>query len=237
MIKNSENNLIGQTFGLWTVIDEAESYKSPTTGEVICKCWLCRCICGTERIIRAAQLRYRKNNYGCGCKGINQRIRKNKVLNCMEYVDRQGRIILFDECDLDIMKLGLWNVNSSSGYASSNKYGLLHRKIMNVSNPKDQIDHINGNRSDNRRCNLRIVDNQHNCWNSTISSNNTSGHKNVVFDKQRNMWRIRISKDGKEYTWHSKEFDEACRIAEEKHKQLFGEYSFYNSRKENYVSK
>ena len=221
-----KKNLIGQQFGLWTVIDEAEPYRNPKTGYVDCACWLCRCVCGNEKILPTTQL-HRKNNYGCGCKGVDSRIRKNEELNCMEYTTRQGKTFLFDECDLELVKSSLWYLDESTGYITSNKNGSFHRAIFGLADSKQQVDHINGIRTDNRRCNLRITDNQHNCWNSGISSKNTSGHKHVSRSKYKG-WRVRIAKDGFTHTWYTEDYDEACKIAEEKHKELFGEYSVYN---------
>lgn len=54
--------------------------------------------------------------------------------------------------------------------------------------PKDQIDHINLNKEDNRWCNLRESSNRENQINQTIDKTNTSGFKGVSFDKSRGLW-------------------------------------------------
>ena len=58
--------------------------------------------------------------------------------------------------------------------------------------PKDQIDHINGIRTDNRICNLREASNNQNGKNLGLSKANTSGFKGVCFDKQTGKWRAFI---------------------------------------------
>lgn len=58
--------------------------------------------------------------------------------------------------------------------------------------PKDQIDHINRNRSDNRIANLREVSNKQNQQNKSKSSNNTSGHPGVSWKKQNSKWQAHI---------------------------------------------
>lgn len=63
--------------------------------------------------------------------------------------------------------------------------------------PKDQIDHINGIKTDNRACNLREATNSQNGKNLKLSKANTSGHKGVCFDKQTGKWRATIRVDGK----------------------------------------
>lgn len=63
---------------------------------------------------------------------------------------------------------------------------------MNGSFPKDQVDHINGIRTDNRFCNLREVSNFDNCRNKRMLDNNTSGINGISWDKKRNKWRAYI---------------------------------------------
>lgn len=63
--------------------------------------------------------------------------------------------------------------------------------------PDDQLDHINGIRSDNRISNLRPVSNSENCRNQRMSLNNTTGVTGVVWHSSRNKWHARIKVDGK----------------------------------------
>lgn len=58
--------------------------------------------------------------------------------------------------------------------------------------PEDQVDHINRVRDDNRWCNLRCVSNVENNKNSSMQSNNTSGHVGVSWDKSRDKWAAEI---------------------------------------------
>jgi len=62
--------------------------------------------------------------------------------------------------------------------------------------PDDQIDHINGDPSDNRIENLRDVTNQENNKNRSKNCNNTSGHIGVCWDKDAEKWRARIDVNG-----------------------------------------
>lgn len=58
--------------------------------------------------------------------------------------------------------------------------------------PVEQVDHINGNKHDNRWCNLREASNGQNSMNRKKLSNNTSGFKNVDFHKASGKWRARV---------------------------------------------
>ena len=64
--------------------------------------------------------------------------------------------------------------------------------------PNNQIDHINGDKADNRIDNLRDVDNKINHQNMKIFKNNTSGIVGVRWHKTNKSWQVRIKVDGKE---------------------------------------
>ena len=64
--------------------------------------------------------------------------------------------------------------------------------------PSEQIDHINGIRTDNRIINLRNVSNQENLKNQAINIKNTSGTIGVSWSKQSNKWIAQIKVNGKQ---------------------------------------
>ncbi|MDE4303615.1 HNH endonuclease signature motif containing protein [Phaeobacter gallaeciensis] len=59
--------------------------------------------------------------------------------------------------------------------------------------PKEQMDHINGDPSDNRICNLRDVSAVENNRNAARRSDNTSGVTGVSWDAVNNRWKVTIS--------------------------------------------
>jgi hypothetical protein len=63
--------------------------------------------------------------------------------------------------------------------------------------PKKQIDHINGNPSDNKITNLREVTVYQNALNQKKAKNNTSGIKGISVCKKTNKWHVRITVNGK----------------------------------------
>lgn len=106
----------------------------------------------------------------------------------------------------------VWNKNfagkeaftaTSRGYRVGEVFGrrcLAHRLIWLMQNgnwPAGDIDHINGNRSDNRIKNLRDVSRQENQRNCAISKNNTSGVLGVAWDATNKKWRAKIKINGK----------------------------------------
>lgn len=63
--------------------------------------------------------------------------------------------------------------------------------------PSLEIDHMDGNRSNNSWSNLRIAKHSQNATNSRMRRNNTSGAKGVSFYKPYNKWRAYITHKGK----------------------------------------
>lgn len=62
--------------------------------------------------------------------------------------------------------------------------------------PKDQVDHINGIKTDNRMENLRLAKNRENARNRGKQSNNTSGYKGVSYYRSRDKWEANICVNG-----------------------------------------
>ena len=90
--------------------------------------------------------------------------------------------------------------------ASPDGNGYLHGTIFDVKHfahrlvwamqtgewPSGDIDHINGNRHENRWANLRSVTRQENRKNAAIPSNNKSGVLGVFWSKRDSVWIARI---------------------------------------------
>lgn len=68
--------------------------------------------------------------------------------------------------------------------------------IYTGKHPHGQIDHINGNPSDNRICNLRDVDALENARNLGLSKSNKTGVSGVWFVKNLKKWRAVIRVGG-----------------------------------------
>ena len=71
-----------------------------------------------------------------------------------------------------------------------------HRVIWLIATgewPDDQLDHINGDRHDNRLKNLREVSQQENLRNQKRSSKNTSGTTGVSWHRTTDLWQVRIA--------------------------------------------
>lgn len=115
-----------------------------------------------------------------------------------EIITVKGDVILIDSADIELAKSHCWHVDSK-GYAhggTSNKRFRLHNLLMNPSKGM-VVDHINRNKLDNRRCNLRLVTNQENQFNRGLGKNNRSGHVGIHFNKQCEKWCCQLTHDRK----------------------------------------
>jgi hypothetical protein len=77
---------------------------------------------------------------------------------------------------------------------------LAHRlAVLSVTGewPKQDVDHINMNRSDNRWINLRQCSRIQNTYNTGRRPHNTSGFKGVTFHKATGKWEAQIRANGR----------------------------------------
>jgi hypothetical protein len=78
------------------------------------------------------------------------------------------------------------------------KIFLEHRIIFTMFNghPVNEVDHINRNKRDNRKENLRAATRRENSINQGLSSKNTSGIKGVSYSQRDKKWRAQITING-----------------------------------------
>ncbi|MCM3130939.1 hypothetical protein ACFQ3J_00435 [Paenibacillus provencensis] len=105
----------------------------------------------------------------------------------------------------------------------------LHRFLMDAK-PGEIVDHINHNTLDNRKCNLRSVD-------ETTNMQNQSNPKNVYLDKRSNLYYAMIRVNKKPYySRYFKTFDEAKAEAIKMRANLMpGSYEYLNNDKKEEV--
>lgn len=157
---------------------------------------------------------------------------------------KNGTEFIIDKDDFDKVDQYTWHTNtppsSKTTYIMANITKRikikLHRFILNITDPKIQVDHINGNGLDNRKENLRLVTNAQNNRNKSkyVTANGTSKYKGVFFCKQRNKWVAQICLNYKKiHIGRFKTEIEAAKAYNEKALTLFGQYAKLNTIKEN----
>jgi hypothetical protein len=103
---------------------------------------------------------------------------------------------LVDKEDFDKIKNYRWHftVTGYAAYKNGKVFLLLHRLILNA-NRGQEIDHINRDKLDNRKCNLRFCTRTENCQNKTKYTG-SSKYWGVYWNKASKSWRVRIKKSG-----------------------------------------
>lgn len=97
--------------------------------------------------------------------------------------------------DLEKVKKHYWSLRKDGyvrGFIDKDTHVSLHRFISEVSNKKldgTEIDHIDRNKSNNQRSNLRIANRSINSLNRGLSKRSFSGLKGVNYEKDRDKWR------------------------------------------------
>ena len=154
---------------------------------------------------------------------------KNRIILHENYAEVELRnrygeingIALIDLEDVGFVKQYKWNLHNQ-GYMYNHEIGLFHKYKTGF----ELTDHINRNRLDNRKENLREATKQINQINRSLQKNNSSGITGVGYNKQKQLWVSRLEKDGVIIIYECYENKEdaiRCRLQGEK--DYFGEYA------------
>ena len=103
-----------------------------------------------------------------------------------------------------------------------------YRIIMNIDDSRLEVDHINGDKWDNRKCNLRIVTHADNMKNKKLDKRNKSGYTGVK-ETKAGTWNAQIYCNGKYInlgTYKAKE--DAIKARKEAEEKYFGEFTHKN---------
>lgn len=171
--------------------------------------------------------------YGC----INRIGRSEKDMNEIIEYDDCAEIVLYNKnCeevtraiidldDIEKCKQYKWSFKSDSGYVTNSYLGYLHRYIMSC--PEDMVvDHINGDKLDNRKSNLRICTMAQNGFNNKTYITNNSGYPGVGWHKKSNKWRARIQVHGRQiYLGIFDSLEDAIYARQQAEIEYFGEYT------------
>ena len=141
----------------------------------------------------------------------------------MEPVHKQ---IIISEIDKHLLKEYTWWLSHGRPQTKIRINGIVKNKYLHhFILPKKEgfvVDHINHNKLDNRRCNLRYATPSQNCLNQSICKNNTSGYRGVNWHKKSKKWRVYIYFQGKQRCFG--QYDDilkASRVYKKNIKKLF----------------
>ena len=146
-----------------------------------------------------------------------------------------GGMVFVDDEDFEILNSHRWYCRKGGNkfYAgrANGKRGifLMHRVILNVTDPNVFVDHIDGDGLNNQRSNLRIATKMQNAYNMGSNKNTSSRFKGVCWKKKNKVWTAQISanKITKHIGCYKSEI-EAAIAYNEASKKLHGEFALLN---------
>ena len=185
---------------------------------------LCKCTCGNIKEVLFRGLRSGTIK-SCGCYAREQTSLSNREYNkyyidgeVTKVFDNKGNFTLIDTEDLEKVKPYYFMKTVKGYWGTCHNNIKLHRLITDC--PEGMVvDHINHDKTDNRKCNLRIC---------TVGQNNMNNKSNgYSFDIQSQKWKVYCNKDYNRYYGGSFDTEEeAKKVSKELRLEIFGEFAF-----------
>ena len=212
-------DLTGRTFNKLYVVKRVENKVVKSSKKVEKIQYLCRCECGNEVVVTGEGLKT-GHTKSCGCL-YQQRAKYPVQYEITEHYVKgytnRDEFFLIDKEDYERIKQYQWG-KGNHRYWSNRSLGAMSRFIMQLTDERYVVDHINGDTNDNRKSNLRVC---------TQGQNSMNRHYNkIVGIYQKNgKWAARITVNQKLLqlgTFNTKE--EAVKARKEAEEKYFGEY-------------
>ncbi len=193
----------GMVFSRLTVIvvDKSSKGAKPSLWK-----YRCVCICGTEVLVTKGCLCYGVTK-SCGCIDAENLLRLNRSKRKVNRIEIDGDITkifffntnnytIIDSEDYERVKQHCWY--EREGYVKarcrdiSSKRVSLHRLILNPSGNKE-VDHVDGDKLNNKKGNLRECTRAENTKNKGLAKNNKTGCSGVFFVKDDEKYKAYIT--------------------------------------------
>ncbi len=151
------------------------------------------------------------------------RVEKDKTF---VFIENKNVEFVIDTKNLNKVIALRW-IYDSTGYPFNGKKRIRLHTFLLGKNKGKEIDHINGNKLDNRECNLRFCTHRENLRNQVVQKNTFSGFKGVAPNKKK--WSAKITINGEKVllgTFPTKE--EAAQVYNEAAKKYYGKFAYLN---------
>lgn len=138
-------------------------------------------------------------------------------------------LVMVDDSDYDYLSQFNWQCGKDMMIKNHSHTVLMHRLILNAPNHLE-VDHIDGNRLNNQRSNLRLCNSSQNKCNRGPRKDNKSGYKGVSWHKQNKKWTVRIKSPYGKYLSLGcyNDIKEAALAYNNAAKKYHGEFAFIN---------
>lgn len=170
----------------------------------------------------------------------NRKCRPIRVEGDIAFVSlTKGRVAVVDADDVPLISGRNWHTMTAlpgmvcaathvTKEDGSHDKALMHRVVLAAPDDLD-VDHIDGDRLNNRKANLRLATNQQNCWNQQRGIRNTSGFKGVSWHSRDEVWQSNIrAVGGQVFLGYFKTAEEAAMAYNEAAPAAHGEFARLN---------
>lgn len=173
----------------------------------------------------------------CGClqkeitRSIGKQNKKNNIYEIRDNIiigyDSKNLSFIIDAEDYAIIKDYCWHIDVHGYVVAREQNGKIikmHRLITNALED-DVVDHIDRNRSNNTKNNLRITNAKGNAINHTVRHSSCSEVSGVTWYDKNRKWRAFVIVDGKnKYVYYGDSKEEAIKARLEAEAKYYGEF-------------
>ena len=197
MMFEKRKALIGTVVNGFRILDAIPSEKKGEAARFITEC----CVCGHKSEHILGNL-YNKKGKRCSFCPPDYQFEIDGETAIGHLPD--GTEFLIDSEDIPLVSKYHWYVNGN-GYlfhrdAKTRQPYYMHRVILGLTQDDDMVvDHLNHNKMDNRKYNIRTVTQAENCMNNIKRCTNTSGYVGVRILENGRFFETRIEKGGVNY--------------------------------------
>jgi hypothetical protein len=219
--RKSIKDLKGQRFGDLLAIKPIGKSKKRLT------LWACKCICGRDIIVESTSL-ISGNTKSCGnCSFGSYETIDDKAIGSF----KNGECFIIDKTDLQQVKNHRWWIDYNGYFTTeiNGKRYLLHNFLMGLEKSNYVVDHIDRDKKNNSRSNLRICTPKENSRNRSKPTSNSSGFVGVCYHINNHKYYASIKVNGRNI--HIGTFDnkiDAAIARDIAAIKYFGEYAFLN---------
>lgn len=177
-------DIVGKTINGWKILDNNDDHPGNAYF------FTCQCVrCGNISIRSTAQITASKSNRCERCPPMYGFDIKNGI--AVGHLP-DGTSFIIDEDDIGKVERHFWRSGKENYVVESNSPMRLHRYIMGVTDPKIMVDHINRDRRDCRKENLRIISTFGNSCNHNLFETNKTGYSGVYYSKCSSRYEVKI---------------------------------------------
>ena len=229
----------GDKYGRLTVIEEVEPHI--TSGGNKIRRVKCKCDCCNEvEVVTTLNSLRTGRTLSCGClqKERISEINSKTKAKTNEYDlsgdigighTSSGDVFYFDKEDFELIKNYCWCINDY-GYVVTidritRKTVQFHRLVMHPGK-EDVVDHINHDKLNNCKSNLRVCSHVDNMKNRSIKKYSVSGFTGVTWHKKSSKWQAQIKVNGRNiHLGFFTDINEAVKARIMAELEIFGEFS------------